>query len=108
MLTIITLYLNLKSQHVIDFNQCLGSVCNWLLFNDLLLNADKSQYTVVGTRHQIKTTLDPKIKIDDDPIPKSNNMKLLGVSLDQTLSFDKHISDICSASHYHLKALQHV
>jgi hypothetical protein len=40
------------------------------------------------------------------PVPQSSSIKLLGVTLDETLSFDSHISEVCRA--YHLKAFKHI
>jgi len=35
-------------------------------------------------------------------------MKSLGVTLDQQLSFDRHVADICKASYFHIRAFHHV
>ena len=34
-------------------------------------------------------------KLDDDIVWESNNVDLLGVTIDNNLRFDKHISNIC-------------
>jgi len=35
-------------------------------------------------------------------------VKLLGVTLDSTLSFDKHIIDVTRSCHYHIRAMRHI
>jgi len=35
-------------------------------------------------------------------------VKLLGVTFDKHLNFDKHISNVCSSSYFHIRALCHI
>ena len=35
-------------------------------------------------------------------------VKLLAVTLDSTLSFDKHIIDVTRSCHYHIRAMRHI
>jgi hypothetical protein len=41
-------------------------------------------------------------------IPLADDFKILGVTLDENLSMDKHIGAVCKASHYHLHSLRHI
>ena len=38
----------------------------------------------------------------------SNTVKLLGVSLDFNLIFSKHVSSVCQAFYFHIRALRHI
>ena len=38
----------------------------------------------------------------------SDSLKLLGVTLDRTMSFDKHVSTVVRACNFHLSALRHI
>jgi len=38
----------------------------------------------------------------------ADNIKLLRVTLDLTLSFDKHVIDDTRSCHYHIRALRHI
>jgi len=38
----------------------------------------------------------------------SDSIKLLGVTLDSTLSFDRHVSDIVRSCYFHIRALKHI
>ena len=96
----LTLYINLSSNNVLNFSKCLEAVSDWLLFNDLLLNPDKSQCLRVGTRHQLKTCADSSMNLCGTLVPYSDTLKLLGVTFDSTLSFDKHVSLICSSAFF--------
>jgi len=48
------------------------------------------------------------IALGDTTIPMSASVKSLGVTIDKTLSFDEHVSSVCKAAHYHIRALRHI
>jgi len=104
----LTLYMNLKSGTVSNFKLCVNAVRDWLLFNDLLLNPDKSQCMKVGTRQKLGAFSDPSLDVCGTLVPYSESLKLLGATFDSTLSFDKHISSVCSSCFYHIRALRHI
>ena len=37
-----------------------------------------------------------------------DNVKIVGVVIDKHLSFDRHVSDVCSNANYHIRALSHI
>ena len=50
----------------------------------------------------------PSIPLAGCDIKRCDNLKSLGVVLDDHLSFDKHVSDICKSTSFHTRALAHV
>ena len=42
-------------------------------------------------------------KLDRDLVWEDNDVKLLGITLDNDLKFDKHVSNICSKANRKLK-----
>ena len=72
----IALYLNFTTNDIV-LHECLSSLGNWLLFNNLLLNVDKSQCMVVGTRQQVKLNPKLEIKIDSENISRIVAMSFL-------------------------------
>ena len=46
--------------------------------------------------------------MDRDIVCESNDVKLLGITLDNKLKFDKHVSNICSKTNRKLRALTRV
>ena len=77
--------------------------------NSLLLNPDKSDVTFYGTRPGLKR-VDPinSVTVAGCAITISDRLKILGVTLDATLSFDEHIATVVKACNYHLRALCHI
>jgi len=54
---------------------------------------------------------EPKIKdvtVAGVTVPVTRTVKSLGVTIDNTLSFDDHINNICKAAHFHIRALRHI
>ena len=63
----------------------------WFEMNYIKLNADKCHLLVSGNKNgQIWA------KLDRDVVWESNDVELLGITLNNKLKFDKHVSNICS------------
>ena len=73
----------------------------------LLLNPDKSDVAFYGTRPGLKR-VDPinSVTIAGCAISISDSLKILGVTLDATLSFDEHIATVVKACNYHLRHIR--
>jgi hypothetical protein len=41
-------------------------------------------------------------------IPFSKSVKILGVTLDPHLTFNRHVNQSCSSAHYHIRSLRHI
>ena len=48
------------------------------------------------------------ISVAGSPIKLQSSIKSLGVHLDSKMSFDKHVSEVCRASYFHIRALRHI
>jgi hypothetical protein len=88
---------------------CASDVGRWFMENDLLLNAAKSEVIEFGTKHQLKkSTSSTSYSTSGANIIPSDHVKILGVTLDANLTFDRQISSTCSACAMHTKALRHI
>ena len=63
---------------------------DWFQNNYMKMNSDKCHLLVVG--HKFEQIWG---EIGTDLIWKSNSVKLLGITIDNHLKFDKHISLLC-------------
>ena len=68
----------------------------YFLENGLMLNAKKIQFIFIGTR-QIMSQIPENVRInfDNEAIEPSKHVKNLGIYMDNTLLFDKHIHELC-------------
>ena len=79
-----------------NINRCLHDVAIWFNSNRLVVNASKSNFMLVGTHQKlasIESSLD--VRINDCKLQECTSAKLLGVILDQHLSFDEHVIHLC-------------
>jgi len=89
--------------------QCLSSLRSWFFHNGLALKSVKTEIICLGTtdRRQYLSSL-TSIQAADASITLCDHIKLLGNTLDNHLSFDKHVSNVCSISYFHKRALSHI
>ena len=78
---------------------CEIALC-WFENNYMKLNTDKCHLIVSGYKHEQIWA-----KIGNDKMWESSDVKLLGVTIDNELKFDKHVSKICSKASRKLSVL---
>ena len=71
--------------------------------NYVKLNTDKCHLLISGYKNE-----QIRAKLDRDIVWESNDVKLLGITLDNSLKFDKHVSNICSKAKRKLSTLARV
>ena len=67
------------------------------------LNTDKCHLLISGNKNKQMWA-----KLDRDIVWESNDVKLLRITLDNNLKFDKHVSNICSRASIKISALTRV
>ena len=82
-----------------DFNTAFGQISGWFHVNSLFLNLSKTyfvQFSSKGLKY-----FDMNITLENNHIPKVNDIKFWGLNINNTLSWKTHISEIlpklCSA-----------
>jgi len=80
-----------------------------VLENGMLLNPNKTEAVLFGTRAQRKK-IDTSAGIDvtGANVAFSPSVKLLGVTLDEDLTLDRHVTEIIRGCSYHTRALRHI
>ena len=71
------------------------TISKWYKDNFLKGNYDKYNLMLLGRKNKNEDSPSINVKIDEQVIKSSPDLKLLGVTLDDELSFSAHISDIC-------------
>ena len=75
----------------------------WFKLNEMIVNPDKSQAYIVKKNAKIKDSY--PLEIHDQIINSESSVKLLGIEIDNKLSFDKHISTLCKKASNQLNAI---
>jgi len=87
--------------------ECTSALQHWFWQHDLLLNPDKSEAIYFGTRQRL-CNLPSSLCVAGCTIATTEKLKTLGVTLDNTLSFNSHINNVVSTCNFHLRALRHI
>ena len=83
---------------------------HWFSLNSLKMNGEKTCFTLFGTQNSVDRIEDFAINVNDVTIRPTKHIKVLGVLLDQTLSWEPHISSIirrCNAILISLFKIRH-
>jgi hypothetical protein len=81
----------------------------WFSQNYLALNPEKSDAILIGTEKRNRTLSGINtINVAGSTVPLAQSIKLLGVTLDKSLTFHKHVNLISQSCFYHIKALRHL
>ncbi|CAB4026948.1 Hypothetical predicted protein [Paramuricea clavata] len=67
----------------------------WILANKLSLNVAKTEFLLIGLHHKLNN-LDsqPSVNISHDSIRQVQHSRVLGVEIDENLSWNKHIENV--------------
>ena len=77
---------------------------SWFMTNKLTLNADKSSFTIFKSPKKVINNIPDSIGFLNHKISRVSSIKFLGIILDENLSFELHINEVCGK----LKRLFHV
>ena len=78
-----------------SLNEDLEKIRLWLHANKPSLNVAKTEYIPIGSRQRLANLpLEPNVCIGNDPIKRVRDKKNLGVYIDESLSWSKHIEEI--------------
>jgi len=90
-------------------NVDLARVEKWLSANKLTLNASKTKFMSIGSRQKLSTFHNPpSLMIDRAPVTHVISTKSLGVHIDQTLSWNAHVENLCKKIASGIRVLKRV
>ena len=77
---------------------------SWFHANKLTLNSEKSSFTIFKSSRKSIVNLPETIDFHNQQIKRTSQIKFLGIILDENLTWNSHINDLCSK----LKRLFHI
>jgi len=63
---------------------------------------------MTGTRQQVARMDCSTVKFADTTVSISSAIRVLGVTIDSHLTFDKHVTKLVSSCNYHVRSLRHI
>ena len=88
--------------------KCIDAVSKWMIQDRLMINDDKTEVLLVGTRQQLDKLHSCSITVSNNRISPSPCVKNLGSWFDSNLSMTDHINKACTAAFYHLHNLRRI
>ena len=90
-------------------SHCVSALTFRFLDSELYLNSTKSEVIILGSRQGLsKLELVVSLDISDGQVEVRDEIKILGVHLDPTLSMNAQVKSLIKTSNFHICALQHV
>ena len=88
---------SLHSHHMNSLQHSIDSLIDWTEMNHMALHPDKTKFMFITTRQnrQNLVTNLPPLTIKSDVIEEVQNHKVLGITVDNNLSWTPHVDALC-------------
>lgn len=86
---------------VVDtLQKCVDDAVEWTHLNHMSLNPEKTKYMLITTRQKRQVMSEPKkcISVDSQLINEVSEHKILGVTIDNNLTWGPHVSNLCKST----------
>ena len=93
-----THYTSSKTVHDLNMKLTENSkpICNWISKNEMILNVNKTESMIFGSRIRCKDAFSSfEVSVCDQPITSVECHKLVGIYLDRNILWDNHINKLC-------------
>ena len=88
--------------------KCICDVRAWMREDQLMLNDDKTEFLIIGTRQQLSKVSIQSIKIGQTEVSPVASARNLGTWFDTHLDMGTHITKTCSSAFYYLYNIRHI
>ena len=89
---------NAQNEAISAMEDCIKDIRNWLIEGRLLLNDDKTEFLVIGTRHQLNKLNPSVLHVGYHTIDNSVNVRNLGTIFDNSVSMDTRTNQVCKTA----------
>ena len=88
--------------------KCICDVRAWIREDQLMLNDDKTEFLIIGTRQQLSKVSIQSIKVGQAEVSSVVSARNLGTRFDTHLDMRTHITKTCSSTFYYLYNVRHI
>ena len=96
------------SSAVKAFCDCIMDLRKWMIRDRLLLNNDKTEFLLLGTKHQLGKVDINSITVGESVVNTKPVVRNLGSWFDSQLSMYIHVSELCSQAFFHLHNISRI
>ena len=100
--------LSSQQDAIIAMQDCLKDIRLWMEHDKLLLNDEKTEFLIIGTRQQLSKVNISSITVGNSDVMRSSVVRNLGVFVDDKLSMNSHINKMCNTSFYYLHNIKRI
>ncbi|XP_067045506.1 uncharacterized protein [Acropora muricata] len=93
---------------VTAIENCIQDIRQWMCVRKLMLNDDKTEFLLVGTRKQLTKVSIDGVRVGDYNISLSPSVRNLGTWFDPHYQIALHIIKTCSSAFYYLHNIRHI
>ena len=87
---------------------CIHDLRNWMIEDRLMLNDDKTELVLIGTRQQLQKVKLNDITVGDTVVEAKSVVQNLRSWFDRNLDMSSHISKQCASAFYHLHNISRI
>ena len=98
-------HLSIKAM-VHKFQECIADGCVWMNNSALRLNEAKTEFTIF--KPLISDVCNFKLKVGTSLVHSSNQVKMLGVTLDSKMTIDPQISTTCRSTYMQIRKINSI
>jgi hypothetical protein len=92
---------------LVQIEMCVKEIDLWMVKNKLKLNGDKTELLVINARNRLCPAVE-YIEVSNSRIQPSTSARNIGVTFDQHMSMDKHVTNICKNCFFHLRKITRI
>ena len=97
------------SNEIDTLQSCLSAIHVWFCENGITLNPTKSDAILFGTSQRLKTMSSlSSVKLDDSVIQLLDTVKILGATLDSSLTMGPHTKATSKSCFYHIRSFRQI
>ena len=89
---------------VLDMEECISNVKDWMLRNKLKINDDKTEILLIHPKHLSNFQVS-SLSVGNSEISFTKEVRNLGVTLTETMNMNKHISNVCKSAYCELRRI---
>ena len=91
-----------------SMTDCISDIRSWMISDNLMLNDDKTEFLIIGTRQQLAKVNINCVRVGSTDVCPETVARNLGSGCDEQLTVSTHISKLCGFAFYHLHNIKRI
>jgi hypothetical protein len=88
--------------------KCIDEIREFLQENKLCNNGDKTEFMVIGSKHNLQKLETNSITVNKTEIKAVDKVRNLGVMFDKTMNMELQVRSMCKKAYYNIKNIAHI